>query len=392
LHLDPRGDRFTDWTPTTDNPRWDRYLHALAEQADQRRDQLGDEAIANPPQWALESLGPVPADLAARAEWRERATTVAAHRELTGHTDETTAIGAPPAPGQVEAYASWRASWRALDRPDTDRDEVQMSDGQLRMRVRAYEREQTWAPPRVANQLAGTQHAITHHRQTAELKTAEATAAAEPTERDRLVSEAADASALADTLESTLPQLRRLDDRWATWFSHTSGTRAAHDGAHAELANRNALTTPPEERVTAAEWAAAREEVERAEDAHREITEHDLTDDHELPHQHSEVVEAKRQVQPVDVIDLRELTADEDKALDEDTVYVPTAAESSAAVRQAERALAEIRHREAADAAREATAEEYTARVTHWHTRDHASDTERTRDDPGLVSERADHG
>ena len=46
-----------------------------------------------------------------------------------------------PKPGQVEAYAAYRAAWRALGRPEVDREELELSDGQLRMRVRAYERE-----------------------------------------------------------------------------------------------------------------------------------------------------------------------------------------------------------------------------------------------------------
>jgi hypothetical protein len=39
-----------------------------------------------------------------------------------------------------------------------------MSDGQLRMRVRAYEREQTGAPRHVANELAATIQAAARHR------------------------------------------------------------------------------------------------------------------------------------------------------------------------------------------------------------------------------------
>ena len=37
-----------------------------------------------------------------------------------------------PGPGKVEAYASYRAAWRALGRPEIDREELELSDGQLR--------------------------------------------------------------------------------------------------------------------------------------------------------------------------------------------------------------------------------------------------------------------
>ena len=90
----------------------------------------------------------------ARDEWEKDAASVAAYRELVGHDDETDALGPPPKPGQVEAYAAWRSAWRALGRPEADRAEVEMSTGRLRVRVRAYEREKAWAPDYVADELA----------------------------------------------------------------------------------------------------------------------------------------------------------------------------------------------------------------------------------------------
>ncbi len=46
---------------------------ALADLADERRQQLGAEVAGNPPQWAVESLGSVPADVVNRQEWEYRA-------------------------------------------------------------------------------------------------------------------------------------------------------------------------------------------------------------------------------------------------------------------------------------------------------------------------------
>ncbi len=68
---------------------------------------------------------------------------MAAYRELVGHDDEAYALGPPPRPGQVETYAAWGAALRALGRPEADRAETEMSTGQLRVRIRAYERETT---------------------------------------------------------------------------------------------------------------------------------------------------------------------------------------------------------------------------------------------------------
>ncbi len=61
---------------------------------------------------------------------------------------------------------------------------MRMSDGQLRIRIRAWEREQAWAPPRVVNELAGTTQAATRHRQTVTLRAAEAHAATDPDTRE----------------------------------------------------------------------------------------------------------------------------------------------------------------------------------------------------------------
>ena len=68
------------------------------------------------------------------------------YRELAGHDDPTDALGPAPKPGQVEAYAAYRAAWRTLGRPEVDREELELSDGQLRVRVRAYERESPGHP------------------------------------------------------------------------------------------------------------------------------------------------------------------------------------------------------------------------------------------------------
>lgn len=78
---------------------------------------------------------------------------------------------------------------------------MKMSDGQLRVRIRAYKREKPWAPPWVANELAGTRQAAATHRNNAARRAAEAQAATDPQTRDRLHQEAADAAALADILD-----------------------------------------------------------------------------------------------------------------------------------------------------------------------------------------------
>jgi hypothetical protein len=399
--FDPVGTSFTDWTPTTDDPELAAHLAVLSGAADARRHQLGAQLAAEPPAWALTALGPVPAEAAERADWVGRAGAVAAHRELVEHDDPTDVLGVPPKSGQVEAYASWRAAWRALGRPEVDRHEQTLTDGQLRMRVRAYQREQAWAPRRVVNELAGTIQAADQHRATATLKTAQAQAAQDPAVRERLTLEASQAAALADTLAQHTETLQGLDDVWAHWYAHTAGTRAAADRAHAELSNRHVSDQQDDDRVTAAEWLTAHDEAVRIEEAHRDITEADITeaDDSEAEvaeiaraDERGEIRRAKQHVHSDDEIDLRERAADEAAPLDQDAVRVPTVQETTESVMRAERALTEIRARDAADA-ENAAAESRAEQLSRWHADDtRTAEDAHTAEQAEPVLERADHG
>ena len=364
--LEPVGDTFRDWVPRVEDARWQQYLDELATAADDRRRELGHAAAKDAPQWAVESLGPVPDDQTARQDWTRRAGIVAAHRELTGHDEPATALGAAPKLGDVEAYASWRASWRALGRPDADRAEAEMSDGQLRVRVRAYEREKTWAPRYVANELAGTHQAAGSYRSTAALRRAEAEAALEPADRDRLERDASGAAALADVLDARAAELAEADHARGAWFLHTSGTRGAADRAGAELSKR--LTEGrlvEDEPITAEEWLADHRAADAVEDPHRAVTDElDLAD-----------VAAQRSAD-LDLVDDAPVAAQETPAppagapvaldVDEDAIRVPTSEETAATIARARRALTQMEERQQAEErqiADEARADERS----RWH-------------------------
>ncbi|MGD9525578.1 MAG: MobF family relaxase [Pseudonocardia sp.] len=355
---DPAGETWADWTPRVDNPEWNGYLGALAAAADQRVTALGQETAGQAPPWAVDAFGPVPADVAERAEWERQAGTVAAYRELRGHADDTDPLGRAPAAGQVEAYAAYRAAWRALGRPELDRAAHEMSDGQLRVRMRAWQRELPWAPRYVANELAGTRQAAATQRHNAALRAAEAEAAADPAERARLDQEARDAAALADTLDTRAAELQQLDDARAQFLVHTAMTRAEAQQAEMILAERHALDAEPEQRVTADDWLDAHREAVAEEERHRIVTVDDVAehqDDRADCDDERQVVEA----------DLRETAAAEPKPVAEDIVRVPTADDVASALAQADRALVEMRAREALDE-REA-ADHRAEQLTRWH-------------------------
>jgi conjugative relaxase-like TrwC/TraI family protein len=374
--FDPLGTTWADWVPRTDSPAWNTYLAALAQAADERTAQLGRDTAARPPAWALEALGPVPdVDDAARAGWEQRAGLVAAYRELRGHTDDTEALGRPPAPGrQAEAYAAYRAAWDALGRPRVEQAEHEMTNGAHRQRVRAWQREQAIAPRYVGNELAGTRQAATHHHQVATLRAAEADAAADPTEQARLRQEAADARALADTLDHQAAQLEELDRAYLRHRVHSAVTRVNGEASAQILADRH-VDDEPEQHVTAEEWLAVHRAALVDDEMSRAITEDDIVD-----HVVSAVSESSvaRTVEDVVEPDLREVAAVEPRQTREDETRVPDADEMLDSAERARRLIHEINAREAYD--QWAQEDERAAELARWHADDQDGDQRDTVD------------
>ena len=363
VSLDPTGDTFSEWIPKVADPQWQTYLTTLAATADERRNELGRAAAADPPNWAVQALGAPPTQdhVKARAAWEDRAASIAAYRELVGHEDEADPLGPAPKAGQVETYAAWRSAWHALGRPEADRAEAEMSTGQLRVRIRAYDREKAWAPDYVADQLAGTRQTADKHRQDATLWEAQAAATAEHHSAARLRNEAARSAALAETLEERARQLTEADEARAAWYAHTAETRAAAERAAVELSSRQAASPIEPPTVTAKEWLAFHDAEARAEDPHRPITDdHDLADTADLRARDQSDVRAEEPPAqsagspPLDVRQEAAEPTDADKSPadepDAGVVRVPTADETAESVRRAQRALHELKQRQAIDA------------------------------------------
>jgi len=397
--FDPVGTTWADWKPRTGDHEWDTYLDALAAAADQRTAELGRVAAKDAPVWAVEALGAVPEDPREREHWQQRAGAIAAYRELRGHDDPADALGPAPTPGQVEAYAAYRNAWRAAGRPDIDRAEHEMSDGLHRMRIIAWEREKAWGPRYVGNELAGTHQAADQHRRTAALRAAEADAAADPADRDRLHTESAQAAALAATLDGRIAELEKLDDARAVFLGHTAVTRSNAEVSQYILAERHAHDTEPEPRVTAQEWLDAENAARIADDENRAITEHDLQSDNDdhgaaVQRHRTEDVEVNRDNEAGDdhrddgtaaaVPDVRDVAAAEPKQTGEDIVQEASAQDTAAAIARARRSLAEIEARRVLDAC--ADEDERTAEAARWAT-DESDLTDHTdqHDDAGDV-------
>ncbi len=250
-----------------------------------------------------------------------------------------------------------------------------MSTGQLRVRIRAYDREKAWAPDYVADQLAGTRQAADKHRHDAALWEGQAAATPEQQTAVRLHDKATKAAALAQALDDRASQLIEADEARAAWYAHTAETRPAAERAAAELTARQADRSAEPPPVTAKEWLAAHDAEASSEDPYRPITQ-----DHDLTEAVDQRARDQRDAGPTEPPpgsaepsppDIREVTAEATESerpsannSDMDAVRVPTAVETADSVRRAQRALQELKHRQAADARH---AEDEVREASRWH-------------------------
>ena len=389
--LTPRVSSAADLIPhqVPDDKR--AWLHQHAEDADDRRRHLGAQVAEAAPQWATDALGSVPADPLARADWEHKAGWAAAYRELADHTDDTDPLGKAPPAGFPEKAAMFRAAHTALDLLDGDAEEANLSDGRLRLRVSAYEREEPWAPRWVDDDLAAAEHAAQRARADAEVWSARAEAADDPTERERLRADAEQARREAEELAERTAALEAADEARAAWFAHTAGTRDNAHRARAELKARGVDLDDPDDRTTAEEWLAAHRAEQLEADADREVhDEHELADhdrgEPELPAADDAAETAVPDVRDTSTPDVTEAADPTDRH------RVLTADETAAAVARAQAALAEIAARADADAARAARdAEDANRReeLARWAADDRAAAAAAARDrEDDLVRER----
>jgi hypothetical protein len=272
--------------PADIDPDHARTLTVLHQHAQHRARTLGDQLAADPPIWAVDHLGPVPADhTPERQEWIERAGTVAAHREATGWDHPYQAIGVMPGLAATERRAWHASAWHALGNPDDTLDETALTDGRLHTRIQAAKAQCAWAPAVVDQPLRSAEEAQERHRHQAATLDAQAALAEHQGETDRaekLRAEAAEHRVAADLKTLAITELTRQAEARTAWYTVALPTIEAGQRATREAQRRGlALDTEPD-RMTAAEWLAAEHAARRADDTHRAITEADLTSDHDL--------------------------------------------------------------------------------------------------------------
>ncbi|RZT87413.1 conjugative relaxase-like TrwC/TraI family protein [Pseudonocardia sediminis] len=331
LQLDSTIGSFRDLIPRQVQDHHRAWLEDRAEAADVRRHELGAEIAQDPPVWALEALGPVPEDPLERAGWEAKAGWAGASREISGYDSETDPLGPAPPAGLAEKHTIWRTAHQHLGLTDRGPEEGLLSDGLLRQRVAAFEREQNWAPAVVREALAATSRAAADRHVDGVLREAHGD--------DTAVDAAAESLVLAESAKG----LDEADRARQAWFEHVAETREHALRAAAELKARGVDVYDESGKVTAREWLDAHREAQEADERGKPIdrlAEDDVTE--VVPLDESQpIVETA----VPDVRDTSERHPSED--VDDDTVAGME--RTREAVARAQDALDEIRQRESLD-------------------------------------------
>ncbi|TFE54686.1 conjugal transfer protein TraA [Streptomyces sp. ICN441] len=306
-----------DWRTRTagiEGPKGE-YARALAEIAEEKRLELGRELAAAEelPQWARDTLGPVPHDPAWQQRWIERAGTVMAYREAHEYDSERDPIGPRPGRGAVDVRQDWDRAYRALGEPDDRMELVGASDATLRQAIERYERETAWAPPHVAGQLREASESLADAERES-LQKYIAAMEAETDDRRREMAEAAEAyEALATTLAEDVEKLEQVHTARTAWHEHTEDVRQRAQEAQRQLELRSPEPEYLERRedtqeatlesgapVFQSEAERLREAHERAHEAGHLLTREELTEAVRTAGRAAEILADREQVRQME--------------------------------------------------------------------------------------------
>ena len=219
----PRGP-WTSRVPDLPNPGRQTYLTEIATMMDDRTRRLGQHTTLTAPAWAVNALGPVPADPATRQTWATKAAPIAAYRETYGYDHPHEPIGPEPAREAPDQRAAWHEAFAVLG-PADSLDVRAMPDGQLWLTRDTYAAETAWAPPHTGKELRLARRAAADADLGAIRAAAEADTARKTGNHDR-----------ADQQENLAASYRALADQYRqreTTFDHTMTDRQEWDHATA---------------------------------------------------------------------------------------------------------------------------------------------------------------
>jgi hypothetical protein len=226
----------TEQVPGTGDADMDRYARELAPAIDDRQRRLGEHAADHQPAWA-QALGPVPDHPVDRAGWEQRASRVAAYREMWNWTHPYEPIGPRPGQHSPDARAWWQAAAEALGyQPGSLREH---SDGKLMAWRSAFAREMAWAPPYKGEDLAVVRSEIRRTQVEADRARRNAAAAGTEEARQRLADRASILTRWEDMTRDLAARLTEAQAAYDAWDRATAPSRDRAVAADAELRRRH---------------------------------------------------------------------------------------------------------------------------------------------------------
>jgi hypothetical protein len=227
--------------PRLPDPARQAYLAGIAAMMDDRTQRLGQHAARTGPAWAVNTLGPVPADEAGRRSWQTKAACIGAYREMYGYGHPADPIGPEPSRQTPDQRAAWHQAFTALG-PTDGPDVRAMADGRLWLLRDTYTTETAWAPPHAGKELRLSRLGAFDAALGAIHAAAEAAAARKAGDHDRAARQetlAASYRALRDLYQQREHALAQaMADRQA-WEHTTAGSRHLAIAADTELRRRH---------------------------------------------------------------------------------------------------------------------------------------------------------
>lgn len=234
---------WAELVPATGDAERRDFLVRVAEAMDARQARLGAHVADTAPVWAVQALGEVPADQAERDAWEKAVGEIAAYREMTGWDHPGQALGPQPGSTSPEFRAEWQNAISVMAKVDGV-DVRGMSDGLLLTRRSAYERETTWAPASVTDELRVIRLTGLEAR-TEAARCAEDAAAAKQAGREEWAklheSRAADRQAVEERCLGLVATLEPAQQTRAEWETLTADTRRVALAADLELKRRGVV-------------------------------------------------------------------------------------------------------------------------------------------------------
>jgi len=227
--------------PAIADPERHAYVTEIAALMDARKDRIGEHAAEHALPWVVAALGPVPEHPLDRLDWRQRAASIGAWRELSGYHHPAEPIGPEPAAAAPDLRAAWHEAFAALG-PVGGPDVRGLPDGMLLHLRDTYPTETAWAPQYVGDELRQVR-AVSWNARLASLRAhAEATAAARRGQHDHAIQQ----QELAASYQALNQAYRQRETVFAAvmadrvdWDTATRAQRHLAVAADAELRRRH---------------------------------------------------------------------------------------------------------------------------------------------------------